>query len=206
MSLTQKIVAGVLKQPFSLFQLTTYDRTKPVKMVVGSMYSLYKGWIHSDIETLNLLKKSDWDKYFTENSIDRILAEHVWEHLTPEEGQLAFNNCYYYLKPGGVLRVAVPDGFNPSEEYINYVKPGGTGNGADDHKLLYNYQIMSGFLQNAGFRVELLEYFDENGQFHKAPWNPEDGMIRRSADHDSRNQGGKLGYTSLIIDAHKSQQ
>ncbi|MHA4742431.1 class I SAM-dependent methyltransferase [Dyadobacter sp. MSC1_007] len=203
MSLTQKIVAGILKQPYSLFQLTTYDRTKPVKMVVGSMYSLYKGWIHSDIETLNLLKRTDWDKYFTENSIDRILAEHVWEHLTPEEGQLAFNNCYHYLKPDGVLRVAVPDGFNPSEEYINYVKPGGTGNGADDHKLLYNYKIMSGFLENAGFEVKLLEYFDENGQFHKFPWNPEDGMIRRSADHDSRNQGGKLGYTSLIIDAHK---
>ena len=99
--------------------------------------------------------------------------------------------------------MAVPDGFNPSEEYINYVKPGGTGNGADDHKLLYNYKLMSGFLENVGFKVNLLEYFDENGQFHKAPWDPEDGMIRRSADHDERNRDGKLGYTSLIIDAIK---
>ena len=204
MSLTQKIVAGVLKQPFSLFQLMTYDRTKPVNMVVGSMFSLYKGWIHSDIETLNLLKKSDWEKYFEENSIDKILAEHVWEHLTEEEGKLAFQHCYTYLKPGGFLRVAVPDGYNPSEEYINYVKPGGTGNGADDHKILYNYKLMSGFLHEIGFTVKLLEYFDENGQFHKTPWKPEDGMIRRSADHDSRNRDGKLGYTSLIIDAYKS--
>lgn len=204
MSLKEKIIAGVLKQPFSLYQLTTYDPSKPVNMVVGSMYSLYKGWIHSDIETLNLLKESDWQKYFDENSIDKILAEHVWEHLTLEEGRLAFKHCHTYLKPGGFLRVAVPDGFNPSEEYINYVKPGGTGNGADDHKLLYNYQIMSQSLESVGFTVKLLEYFDENGQFHKSPWNPEDGMIRRSADHDSRNAGGKLGYTSLIIDAYKS--
>ncbi|SKB57363.1 class I SAM-dependent methyltransferase [Dyadobacter psychrophilus] len=204
MSLKEKIIAGVLKQPFSLYQLTTYDPSKPVNMVVGSMYSLYKGWIHSDIETLNLLKESDWQKYFNENSIDKILAEHVWEHLTLEEGQLAFKHCHTYLKQGGFLRVAVPDGFNPSEEYINYVKPGGTGNGADDHKLLYNYQIMSRSLESVGFTVKLLEYFDENGQFHKSPWNPEDGMIRRSADHDSRNAGGKLGYTSLIIDAYKS--
>jgi predicted SAM-dependent methyltransferase len=29
-------------------------------------------------------------------------------------------------------------------------------------------------------------------------------MIRRSADHDDRNKDGKLGYTSLIIDAYKS--
>ncbi|MCF0053788.1 methyltransferase domain-containing protein [Dyadobacter sp. LJ53] len=204
MSLKEKIIAGVLKQPFSLYQLTTYDPSKPVNMVVGSMYSLYKGWIHSDIETLNLLKESDWQKYFNESSIDKILAEHVWEHLTLEEGQLAFKHCHTYLKPGGFLRVAVPDGFNPSEEYINYVKPGGTGNGADDHKLLYNYQIMSRSLESVGFTVKKLEYFDENGQFHKSPWNPEDGMIRRSADHDSRNAGGKLGYTSLIIDAYKS--
>lgn len=204
MSLKQKIVAGLLKEPYSKYQLISYDRTQPVKLVVGSMYSLYKGWIHSDIETLDLLKKSDWERYFPEDSIDRILAEHVWEHLTPEQGQLAFRNCYTFLKPGGILRVAVPDGFNPSEEYIDHVKPGGTGNGADDHKLLYNYKLMSGFLENVGFKVNLLEYFDENGQFHKSPWNPEDGMIRRSADHDERNQNGKLGYTSLIIDAIKS--
>ncbi|WP_291038294.1 methyltransferase domain-containing protein [Dyadobacter sp. 50-39] len=203
MSLKQKIVAGLLKEPYSKYQLISYDRTKPVKLVVGAMYSLFKGWIHSDIETLDLLKKSDWERYFQENSIDRILAEHVWEHLTPEQGQLAFKNCYTFLKPGGMLRVAVPDGFNPSEDYINYVKPGGTGNGADDHKILYNYKLMSGFLENIGFKVRLLEYFDENGQFHKSPWDPEDGMIRRSADHDERNRDGKLGYTSLIIDAIK---
>lgn len=203
MTLTQKIVAGLFKQPFSQYQLTSYDRNKPVNLVVGSMFSVYKGWIHSDIETLNLLKESDWKKYFDENSIDRILAEHVWEHLTPEQGQLAFQNCYTFLKPGGFLRVAVPDGYNPSEEFINYVKPGGTGNGADDHKLLYNYEIMSGFLTDIGFEVDLLEYFDKNGQFHKKPWSPEDGMIRRSADYDERNKNGKLGYTSLIIDAFK---
>ncbi|KAA0989660.1 class I SAM-dependent methyltransferase [Dyadobacter aurulentus] len=204
MSLKQKIVAGLLKEPFSLFQLTTYDRTKPINMVVGSMYSVYKGWIHSDIETLNLLKQSDWAKYFDENSIDRILAEHVWEHLTPEEGKLAFRHCYMYLKPGGFLRVAVPDGYHTSEDYINYVKPGGTGEGADDHKILYNYQIMSGFLEEIGFKVKPLEYFDENGQFHQNPWRIEDGMVRRSVDHDDRNKGGKLGYTSLIIDAYKN--
>ena len=203
MSFKEKIIAGFLKEPYSRFQLVSYDPSKPVNMVVGSMYSLYKNWIHSDIETLNLLKKSDWEEYFQENTLDKILAEHVWEHLTEDEGKLAFQHCFIYLKPGGFLRIAVPDGFNPSEEYIEYVKPGGTGNGADDHKILYNYKLMSDFLINIGFEVKLLEYFDENGKFHKFPWKPEDGMIRRSADYDSRNQNGKLGYTSLIIDAYK---
>lgn len=204
MTLTQKILAGLLKEPYSQYQLSTYDRSKPVKMVVGSMFSVYKGWIHSDIETLDLLKKSDWDKYFEPDSIDRILAEHVWEHLTEEQGKLAFQNCYTYLKPGGLLRVAVPDGFQASEDYINMVKPGGTGNGAWDHKILYNYKLMTGFLEEIGFKAQPMEYFDENRKFHKSPWSPEDGMIMRSADHDKRNSDGKLVYTSLIIDAYKS--
>ncbi|QRR01926.1 class I SAM-dependent methyltransferase [Dyadobacter sandarakinus] len=204
MSLKQKIIAGLLKEPFSRYQLVTYNPAEPVNMVVGSMYSLYKGWIHSDIETLNLLIRSDWERYFTVNSIDRILAEHVWEHLTEDEGKAAFKNCYDFLKPGGFLRVAVPDGFSSNPAYIDYVKPGGTGEGAHDHKLLYNYQLMSRNLQQIGFTVRLLEYYDENGIFHKNPWSASDGMVRRSADHDSRNHGGELGYTSLIIDAVKS--
>ena len=200
---TEKLIAGFLKKPYSQFQLSTYDPAQPVRLVIGSGYSFIKGWILTDIETLNILKKEDWAVYFPENTVDRILAEHVWEHFTEAEGKLAFTNCHTFLKPGGVLRVAVPDGFHPDPEYINNVKPGGTGNGADDHKILYNYRLMGAFLEEIGFKVHALEYFDENGQFHKAPWSPEDGTVRRTADHDPRNQDGQLRYTSLLIDAEK---
>jgi predicted SAM-dependent methyltransferase len=64
---------------------------------------------------------------FTHNSITAILAEHVWEHLTFEEGVQAAKNCYKYLKPGGYVRCAVPDGYFPDEEYQNIVKIGGPG-------------------------------------------------------------------------------
>ncbi|TDB61375.1 class I SAM-dependent methyltransferase [Arundinibacter roseus] len=200
---TQKLIAALLKKPYSQFQLSSYNPAKPVKLVIGSGFSFIKGWMLTDIETLNILKADDWAAYFPENSVDRILAEHVWEHFSEADGKLAFKNCHTFLKPGGVLRVAVPDGFHPDPEYIAKVRPGGTGDGADDHKILYNYKLMSGFLEEIGFKVLPLEYFDENGQFHQQPWRPEDGIIRRSADHDSRNQGGKLVYTSLIIDAQK---
>jgi predicted SAM-dependent methyltransferase len=49
----------------------------------------------------------------------------------------------------------------------------------------------------------LLEYFDERGTFHYHDWSPADGMIRRSARFDSRNVGGHLAYTSIILDAKK---
>ncbi len=62
---------------------------------------------------------------------------------------------------------------------------------------------MSEMLVSVGFRVDLIEYFDENGTFHQNNWSGDDGHIRRSFTHDERNKNGKPNYTSLIIDAVK---
>lgn len=48
-----------------------------------------------------------------------------------------------------------------------------------------------------------MEYWDERGQFHYEEWDEDDGFIGRSRRFDTRNQGGTLGFTSLIIDAIK---
>jgi predicted SAM-dependent methyltransferase len=181
----KKILAVLFRKPVSLYQLNTYNVNQPVKVIIGSGYTHYKGWIHTDIDTFNILKKDNWNKYFQPDRIDRL--------------QL----CFTYLKPGGALRIAIPDGFHPDPAYIEKVRPGGTGDGADDHKVLYNYKLLTQWLQEVGFEVNLLEYFDENGKFQKRPWSSEQGYIKRSADNDSRNAGGKLVYTSLIVDAVK---
>jgi predicted SAM-dependent methyltransferase len=111
--------------------------------------------------------------------------------------------CFTFLKSGGFLRIAVPDGFHPDKEYIECVKPGGFGAGADDHKILYNYKIMQASLEKAGFKVNFLEYWDENGKFQYKDWDPKTGMIHRSKRFDERNASGELKYTSLIVDAIK---
>jgi predicted SAM-dependent methyltransferase len=101
------------------------------------------------------------------------------------------------------LRVAVPDGFCPDEKYLDYVRPGGTGAGSDDHKYLYNHLTFAELFLKAGFRIKLLEYYDSKGKFHFVDWNPEDGKIRRSRRFDKRNKDGVLKYTSVILDAYK---
>lgn len=184
-------------------RLKNQNKKTPLKIVVGASGIFQEGWVGTDKDNLNLLKKSDWKKLFKLNSIEAILAEHVWEHLSIEEGKLALSNCYKYLKKGGRFRVAVPDGFHPDPDYIDYVKPGGHGAGADDHKVLYNYRLLKSAFEETGFKVNLLEYFDEEGNFHCINWNTEDGMIRRSKRFDERNKNGKLNYTSLIMDGIK---
>ncbi|NQT22052.1 MAG: methyltransferase domain-containing protein [Candidatus Omnitrophica bacterium] len=178
-------------------------KRKPRKIIVGASGVFQRGWVSIEKEFLNLLRPEDWKRYFLENSIDAILAEHVWEHLTREEGILAAKLCYRYLKPGGYLRVAVPDGLHPDLDYIERVRPGGFGYSSWDHKLIYTHKTLKEIFELAGFRIELLEYFDEKGLFHYKEWNPTDGMIRRSKRFDIRNRKGKLKIISIILDANK---
>lgn len=160
-------------------------------------------WFATDIHTLNITKDGDWFKHLFFLRLDNIMAEHVWEHLTDADTELANRNCFKYLKRSGVLRLAVPDGYHPDPSYVEWVRPGGNGPGADDHKILYTYKTMKERLEKVGFKVELLEYWDEHGNFHFTDWSDEGGHISRSRRYDKRNNDGQLKYTSLIVDAVK---
>jgi predicted SAM-dependent methyltransferase len=176
-----------------------------VRVIVGSGGIGQQGWVSTDIDDLNLLDRTTWTRYFSPSSIDALLAEHVWEHLTAHDASAAARVCYEFLKPGAYLRIAVPDGLNPDPKYIDYVRPGGHGAGADDHKVLYTFETLRAVFSDVGFAVTLLEYFDRDGHFHRGDWDPAAGLIARSACHDERNREKPLSYTSLILDAKKPQ-
>jgi predicted SAM-dependent methyltransferase len=176
-----------------------------IKLIVGTGHTQYTGWVSTDIHELNILSEQDWQYLLRGKKVTNILSEHVWEHIELEDSRKANRLCFHYLGKNGRMRIAVPDGFFPDEAYIEYVRPGGSGPGCEDHKLLYNYRLLSQELEKAGFKVELLEYWDEHGQFHYKDWSPEEGgMVGRSSRFDPSNAGGTLKYTSLIVDAVKS--
>lgn len=179
------------------------SRQKPLKIIIGSAGTCQKGWISTEQAHFDLTDHQSWKRLFRQLPIDALLAEHVWEHLTSDDGEMAANLCYQYLAKGGYVRVAVPDGFHPNPCYLSAVRPGGDGDGASDHKVLFTYQSLRDLFSGIGFQVKLLEYFDEHGKFHKNEWRSEDGHILRSEQFDVRNASGKLNYTSLIIDAIK---
>lgn len=178
-------------------------KQRPCRIVIGASGFFDAGWIPTDVDLLDLLKPEQWTRYLDGNSVDALLAEHVWEHLPAKSALVAARTCHRFLRPGGYLRVAVPDGFHPDPAYIDWVKPGGVGPGCEDHHVLYNYRTFPAVFEAAGFDVRLLEFFDESGRFHYREWDEADGKIGRSARFDERNVGGKLKYTSLILDAIK---
>ena len=149
---------------------------------------------------MDALNPAHWSYIFPRGSIGRILVEHVIEHWTEDEFRLFLMTVRPFLSEHGFIRIAVPDGFHHDSSYIDYVKPGGSGCGADDHKVLYNYIAITCILSEEQYDYKLLEYFDEAGQFHCSPWEISDGFVERSADYDPRNKERPLSYISLIID------
>lgn len=177
------------------------------RIIIGAGKATYEDWIATQETELNLLNSKDYYKLFEkEESVDAFLAEHVFEHLSYEEGVEAGRNLYKFLKHNGYVRVAVPDIHFINEWYHDMCKPGGPGpidHPAYTHKVFYDYKTLIEVFETAGFKVDLLEYCDENGRFHFNYWDPEQGMIGRSLRFDTRNKDGKLGMVSIIIDAYK---
>jgi len=172
-----------------------------LRVVIGASGTAFPGWVATEYPLVNIADLRSLVKLFAPASVEVILAEHVWEHLSPEEAAAGARNCFWLLKRGGYLRIAVPDGLHPDKQYIDYVKPGGSGAGSDDHKALYTYRTLTKLLEDAGFRVTLLEWFDEDGHFRFRDWDPAMGYIARSTRFDERNKTNPTAYTSLIADA-----
>ncbi|SDL88654.1 class I SAM-dependent methyltransferase [Sediminibacillus halophilus] len=178
-----------------------------INIVIGAGdYHNNPGWLHTQEKELNLLEEEGWRKKFAPGSVSAILAEHVWEHLTYEEGIAAAEICYRFLRPGGYVRCAVPDANFQNEVYQEGVQVGGPGSPdhpAASHKIVHDYKSLSEMFQAAGFDVKLLEFCDGQGDFHYNEWEEKDGFIYRSKRFDHRNEKEQLGFVSLIVDAIK---
>jgi predicted SAM-dependent methyltransferase len=173
-----------------------------LKIIISAKDTQYADWLPTDLPLLDAGLVRSWQWLFRPNSIDRLLSEHVFEHLDEQQNQAAFKNCYMFLKPGGRLRLAVPDGNRRDAPYVAEVTPP-----HDGHKTLFTVTSLTRMLEDAGFVVQPLEYFDENEVFHAESWHPADGMVQRSKPFDRQTafQRGELYYTSLIVDALKPE-
>lgn len=83
------------------------------KLHVGCGPMLLKGWLNSDMEPdiANGVIYLDVTEPlpFPDGSLQYIYSEHVLEHVTLETTLAHFGECYRALRPGGVIRIAMPD-------------------------------------------------------------------------------------------------
>lgn len=182
-----------------VIKIDLWPGNQPLRIILGAGDQSWPGWIATDRETLDLLRPDQWVSVFKKRQADAFLSEHAWEHLTEDQAREAATLCFHWLKPGGYLRCAVPDGNFPDPEYRQKAKVGGPAG----HKVLYNHRRLSDLFEREGFWVDLLEYCDGRGRFHYHQWDIDDGPVYRSLRMDHRNQEGRINNVSLILDAHK---
>ena len=95
-----------------------------------------------------------------ENSVDFIYSSHFFEHLFKDDATALFKSCARALKPGGVIRISIPDlayavslyGLGRKAEMLDdYFFVQGKGSYLARHKYMYDFETIKEALGQAGF-------------------------------------------------------
>ncbi len=126
-----------------------------IKLNLGSGDTTLKGYVNIDRKFGSLA----YPLAYPDNSIDEVRASHVLEHFPRDEVGKVVADWARVLKPGGVLKVAVPDfdwivsayqnGYREDRRLEHYLY-GGQEDGDDFHKALFNEPRLQRLLQSAG--------------------------------------------------------
>lgn len=105
---------------------------------------------------------------FPSDSLDGIFSEHVFEHFTLEEGERLAREAQRVLRPGGCLRIVVPDARLVLQRYFEAPDTLVAHRGHDpgvtamevvnsyfrqryEHQFLYDWETLDRMLARAGF-------------------------------------------------------
>ena len=100
-----------------------------MKLNIGCYTVMAKGWLNIDMLPLHQhAKENGFDFVWMDvrygipaapESVDLIAASHFLEHLNYQQGFNFLNACRRVLKPGGVVRIGVPDLELLAAKYMN---------------------------------------------------------------------------------------
>lgn len=95
-------------------------RRVPLRLHLGSGRSPKTGWVNVDLfgDRVDLAWNLHRPLPFEDDSVDAAFHEHLLEHFTLRKGTALTQECYRVLKPGGVLRVGVPDAAAYVQSYL----------------------------------------------------------------------------------------
>ncbi|MCB1724175.1 MAG: methyltransferase domain-containing protein [Gammaproteobacteria bacterium] len=149
--------------------------------------------------------------------VDVYQSEDVFEHIEPTRLPAVINEIYRVLKPGGILRLSMPDYgcdilqartlkndcgepvFDPGGggSYENGVVVGG------GHVWFPQYESVSAIIDATQFTdVTFYHYYDASGQSITKPIDYTIGYVMRTPDHDSRVRNPYRAM-SIVLDCRK---
>lgn len=87
------------------------ESTSPLRLHIGSGAEHKDGWVNVDLlgDPVDLAWNLARGIPFSDGSADAIFHEHLFEHIPLQAGLGLMDECFRVLRPGGILRVGVPD-------------------------------------------------------------------------------------------------
>lgn len=118
-----------------------------------------------------------------DSSVARIHTEDFLEHINVEQIKTLLAECFRLLRPGGMMRIGVPDYNNPKD--YPYLKKGGDPRNPQ-HITLTNYELIKNIIEESLFRRYEFYHYWYNGKFVYEDIDYSLGMIKRTPDNDPR--------------------
>jgi len=127
-----------------------------------------------------------------DSCVDRIHTEDSLHYLEQVDAEKLLRECHRILKPGGFLRIGLPDYLNPKDQPCLQK---GTDPRHPRHLWLPHHKLLHEILQRSPFeRFEFYHYWDGD-TFVKKEIDYSSGMIRRTPDNDERcKKAGPRGW------------
>ena len=160
---------------------------------LGRPVAIFTGWI--DRQQTQPVARADlsWDLSrplpFSSNSVEAVFAEHVLEHFTYSAGLKVLRNCHRVLRPGGVLRLGVPDlerysrGYLGMDPILDQCRPGRPTRAVAFAEIFYRYGHRSAYDAET-----LLMACRESGFARAEPSVFGQGSIGAATDSESRRE------------------
>jgi len=106
---------------------------------IGCGPLFHPAWINIDLYKALHVIKHDIRKPlpFNDNSMSVVYHSHTLEHLSKEDGKRFITECYRILKPGGVMRIVIPDLEQVTKEYLKNLE---LGFSSLDERIIRRYQ------------------------------------------------------------------
>jgi len=147
----------------------------PKRLNIGCGNRHLPGFIHVDVENLphvDYIADAQHLWFAKSETIDLVYASHILEHFGRNEFKGPLREWYRVLKPGGTLRLAVPDfsacasiyyerGLENGLTGLIGLIMGGQRNSWDFHKMIFDEPFLTQVLKEVGFtKVQRWEWRD----------------------------------------------
>ncbi|NHA67513.1 class I SAM-dependent methyltransferase [Phycicoccus flavus] len=166
------------------------EAASPVRLHLGCGWTRIEGWINSDL--VGAAGDFDWNILrplpFEDGSVDAVFYEHVFEHLRYSQTLTVLGHARRALRPGGVLRVGVPDAGMYARSYADDPEALAAGRWGRPTGMLVLREVFQEHAHVSAYDAETLRLVLQEGGFPGAEVTPggSSPLLGRAPDSPDR--------------------